>query len=191
MLEQTIAHIVQFTGTIEARDFDEFATKQFVVLPILRALGWNDSNLETLEVLPERRAANGKVDYALQHEAKPLVFVECKRWRVKIESDEASQRQIARYVFQQGIDLGVLTNGKTWDFYLSYKTHVSWRNRKFYSITLGNEQETVSAFQKYLSKSNVVDGSVKAEAEKIVQPKEDFVGIPDSNRINLSPSRQL
>ena len=52
-LKQIIDHIVKSTQTIEDRDFDETATKQFVILPILRALGWDDRNLETLEVLPE------------------------------------------------------------------------------------------------------------------------------------------
>ena len=52
-LKQIIDHIVKSTQIIEARDFDETATKQFVVLPILRGLGWDDRNLETLEVLSE------------------------------------------------------------------------------------------------------------------------------------------
>ena len=80
-LRQIIAHIVEFIETIKRKDFDEAATKQFVVLPILRALGWDDRNLETLEVFPENRTENGRVDYALQHQVRPLVFIECKRWR--------------------------------------------------------------------------------------------------------------
>ena len=75
-LTQTISDIVKFTGKIRDEDFDEAATKQFVVLPILTALGWNYANVDTLEVFPEFRVGNGKVDYALQNEGKPLVFVE-------------------------------------------------------------------------------------------------------------------
>ena len=183
MLEQTIAHIIQFTEIIEGYDFDEAATKQFVVLPILRALGWDDSNLDTLEVFPEQKAGNGSVDYALQLDEKPLVFIECKRWRVKIDTDE-SQKQIARYVFQNGIDLAVLTNGKTWEFYLSYKTHVPWKERKFCSIDLEKQREAVSDFEKYLSKSNVIEGRAKAAAESVVQPRVEPIGIQnwDTNR---------
>ena len=166
-LTQTISNIIKFTGKIRDRDFDEAATKQFIVLPILTALGWDCANLDTLEVFPEFRIGNGKVDYALQNEGKPLVFVECKRWSVSIEQ-EAPQDQIARYIFQEGVDLGIITNGKTWDFYLAYKTHVPWRKRKFCSIELGNEPETIANFQKYLSKPKVLDGSAKAEAERVV-----------------------
>ena len=183
MLEQTIAHIIQFTEIIEGYDFDEAATKQFVVLPILRTLGWEDGNLETLEVFPEQKTGNGSVDYALQHDEKPLVFIECKRWRVKIGTDE-HQNQLSTYVFQRGIDLAVLTNGKTWDFYLAYKTHVPWKERKFCSIDLEKQREAVSNFEKYLSKTNVIAGRAKAEAESVVQPHIEPIGIQnwDTNR---------
>ena len=183
MLEQTVAHIIQFTEIIEGYDFDEAATKQFVVLPILRALGWEDGNLETLEVFPEQKTGNGSVDYALQHDEKPLVFIECKRWRVKIGTDE-HQNQLSTYVFQRGIDLAVLTNGKTWDFYLSYKTHVPWKERKFCSIDLEKQREAVIDLEKYLSKSNVIEGRAKAEAESVVQPHVEPIGIQnwDTNR---------
>ena len=166
-LIQTISDIVKFTRKITEIDFDEAATKQFLVLPILTALGWNYANLNTLEVFPEFRIENGKVDYALQDEGKPLVLVECKRWSANIEMGEP-QDQIARYIFQEGVDIGVATNGRKWDFYFAYKTHVPWRNRRFCSIELDNQQEAIANFQKYLSKSKVIDGSAKEAAEKIV-----------------------
>lgn len=114
-LKEIIDHIIKSTQTIIDRDFDETATKQFVVLPILRALGWDDSNLETLEVLPEiptdpESGKQIKVDYALQHEGKVLVMIECKRWRENLEKSEHHE-QLAGYIFQRGVDIGVLTNG--------------------------------------------------------------------------------
>lgn len=172
-LEQIIAHIVKFTETIEHHDFDETRTKQFVVLPVLRALGWDDRNLETLEVFPESRTdpENGrqtKVDYALRYEGRVLVLIECKRWREDIEKSEYHE-QLAGYIFQRGVDLGVLTNGKTWHFYFAYKTDVLWRDRKFCSIELIKQEDAVSSFQKYLSKPSVTNENAKAEAEKMVQ----------------------
>ena len=166
-LTQTISDIVKFMGKIRDKDFDEAATKQFIVLPILAALGWNHANLDTLEVFPEFRIGSGKVDYALQHEEKPLVLVECKRWSASIEMEQP-QDQIARYIFQEGVDLGVVTNGRKWDFYFAYKTHVLWRNRRFCSIELDNLQEAVANFEKYLSKPKVIDGSAKVDAEMVV-----------------------
>ena len=198
-LEQIIAHIVQFTETITKYDFDETATKQFVVLPILRALGWDDRNLETLEVLPESRtdpenSKQIKVDYALQHERRPLVLIECKRWREDLEKPEHHE-QLAGYIFQKGVDLGILTNGKIWHFYLAYKTGVSWRNRKFCSIELGERKDTIVDFQKYLSKPNVINESAKAEAKKTVQTDAERANIQVKDRTSssedLEPHRML
>ena len=59
----------------------------------------------------------------------PLVLIECKRWREDLEKPEHHE-QLAGYIFQKGVDLGILTNGKTWYFYLAYKTGVSWRDRQ-------------------------------------------------------------
>ena len=164
-LTQTISDIVKFTGKIRDKDFDEASTKQFVVLPILAALGWNYANIDTLEVFPEFRVERGRVDYALQNEGKPLVFVECKRWSASIEMEEP-QDQIARYIFQEGVDLGVITNGRRWDFYFAYKTHVPWRNRRFCAIELDNPQEAIANFEKYLSKSKVIDGKAQKRKQK-------------------------
>ena len=47
MLRQIISDILLCGNTIEKYQFDETATKQYIVLPILRALNWQDSNLYT------------------------------------------------------------------------------------------------------------------------------------------------
>ena len=49
-LTQTISDIVKFMGKIRDKDFDEAATKQFVVLPILIALGWDYANIDTFGI---------------------------------------------------------------------------------------------------------------------------------------------
>ena len=174
-IEHIIAHIVEFAETIGDRKFDEAATKQFIVLPILRSLGWDDRNLETLEVFPETRTSpesdtRTRVDYALRHEGRELVFIECKRWG---EDLEKHREQLARYIFQKGVDLGVLTNGNTWDFYYAYKTDVPWDDRKFCTIKLNNQKDAVTHFQRFLSKRNVTNGKAKAAAEERVQPSSE------------------
>ena len=174
MLAQTISDIIQCRQTIENHKFDESATKQYIVLPILRSLDWKDDNLYTLEVFPEKRVGDGKVDYALQHDQTSLVFVECKRWGASIEKYQA---QICQYAFQAGIEIAVITNGKIWDFYLPNLTStpdrriIPWEDRIFCSIDLEIQLEAVSDFQKYLSKSNVEQGKAKAEAQEAFQPR--------------------
>ena len=174
MLTQTISDIVKCRETIEEHKFDETATKQYIVIPILRSLGWHDSNLYTLEVYPEQKVGSGKVDYALRHGETSLVFIECKRWGARIEK---FQEQICQYAFQAGIEIAVITNGKIWDFYLPHLTStlerriIPWEDRIFCSIDLEIQQEAISDFQRYLSKSNVEQGKAKTEAQEAFQPQ--------------------
>ena len=46
MLARTISDIVRCKQTIERYKFDESATKQYIVLPILRSLDWQEVNLK-------------------------------------------------------------------------------------------------------------------------------------------------
>ena len=184
MLARTISDIVRCKQTIERYKFDESATKQYIVLPILRSLDWRDDNLYTLEIFPEKRVGDGKVDYALQKDQTSLVFVECKRWGTSIEKYQA---QICQYAFQAGIEIAVITNGKIWDFYLPNLTSTSerrvipWEDRIFCSIDLEIQQEAVSDFQKYLSKSNVEQGKAKAVAQEAFQPQLSDTPLPRRN----------
>ena len=184
MLAQTISDIIECKQTIENHKFDEIATKQYVVLPILRSLDWQDDNLYTLEVFPEKRVGDGKVDYALQQDQTSLVFIECKRWGTSIERYQA---QICQYAFQAGIEIAVITNGRIWDFYLPNLTStperrvIPWEDRIFCSIDLEIQQEAVSDFQKYLSKSNVEQGKAKSEAQEAFQPQLSNTPLPRQN----------
>lgn len=181
MLKQTISDIMLCRSIIERYQFDETATKQYIILPILRALNWQDSNLYTLEVYPEKKVGSGKVDYALQQDNNAFVFIECKRWGANIEKH---QEQICLYAFMAGVDIAVITNGKMWDFYLPSKTtlpdriNVPWQDRIFCSINLEIQQEAISDFQKYLAKSNVEQGKAKVEAEEAFQPQRVDTPLP-------------
>ena len=184
MLRQTISDIVKCRETIEEHKFDETATKQYIVIPILRSLGWHDSNLYTLEVYPEKKVGSGKVDYALRHGETSLVFIECKRWGARIEK---FQEQICQYAFQAGIEIAIITNGKIWDFYLPHLTSTSerrtvpWEDRIFCSINLEIQQEALFDFQRYLSKSNVEQGKAKLEAQEAFQPQLSDTPLPRRN----------
>ena len=171
MLKETINGIREFPKTLKVDDFNEAVTKHFVVLPILRNLGWNCDNLENLEVFPEKSTESGTVDYALQHDGKSRVFIVVKRWPTGSGSDELYD-ETALYASQEEVDFVVLTNGKTWHFYLPNLPDVPWETRRFCSIELDNRAEAVSDFQKYLSKPHVLDASAREAAEAIVKKPE-------------------
>ena len=166
MLKETINRILRFTETLKVDDFNEAVTKHFVVLPILRDLEWNCDNLENLEVFPDKSTESGTVDYALQHDGKSRVFIVVQQWPTKPGPDELYD-ETALYASQEEVDFVVLTNGKTWDFYLPNLPDVPWETRRFCSIELDNGDEAVSDFQKYLSKPHVLDASAREAAEAI------------------------
>lgn len=50
-LRNTIAHILEHKQHLA--DANEATIQQYVVLPILRTLGWNDTNLASMEIIPD------------------------------------------------------------------------------------------------------------------------------------------
>ena len=174
MLAEIISDIILYKATIETKGFNEAAVRQFIVLPILRALGWRYNEFSTLEIYPEVETGAGRIDYALQHNMNPIVFIECKRWGVTLGDHLA---QLRRYSTQTKADIAVLTNGKLWEFYLpdrgsrSNNEQVPWQDRMFCSIDLESQQEARENLHKYLSKPNVEQGIAKQAAEEALQPQ--------------------
>ena len=174
MLTETISDIIRHKETIEEVKFNEYATRQFVIIPILGALGWKSNEFSSLEIYPEMETGAGRIDYALQHNRNPVVFIECKRW---VESLGSHLAQLRRYSTQTQIDIAVLTNGKSWEFYLpdrislTANESVPWQDKMFCSIDLEAQQDAGENLHKYLSKSNVEQGIARQAAEEALQPR--------------------
>lgn len=105
------------TGQIGALATEE-ATKTALVLPMLRALGYDVFNPE--EVVPEYTADHGikrgeKVDYALKLDGKPTILIECKTAGTQLDSRKASQ--LYRYFTSTKARFGVLTDGIRYEFF--------------------------------------------------------------------------
>ena len=167
-LRNTIAHILEHKQhLVEA---NEATTQQYVVLPILRALGWDDVNLASMEILPEYTVESKRADYALhiQRDRKPVVLVECKRWNQSIEKHE---EQICFYAYSGDIPLAVITNGKLWRFYLSQWKASSLSDRIFCETDIESRENAVSDLEKYLLKSNVASGEAALNAEIALEEK--------------------
>ena len=165
-LRNTIAHILEHKQRLA--EANEATMQQYVVLPILRALGWDDTNLVSMEVLPEY-AAGGQVDYALKVGQTPKLFIECKKWGAPLKKHES---QIANYAFNAGVAIGVLTNGKIWCFYFSWVEGKPVAERIFCEIDIGNIENAVSNLETYLLRSNVASGRTKQNAQKALKKKE-------------------
>ena len=167
-LRNTIAHILEHEQHLA--DANEATIQQYVVLPILRALGWDDTNLASMEVIPEYKVESRRADYALhiQREQNPVVLIECKRWNQPIGKNE---EQICFYAYSGNVPLAIITNGKLWRFYLSRWEASSLSDRIFCETAIENRENAVSDLEKYLLKANVISGESELNAEIALEEK--------------------
>ena len=180
-LEQTLKTAVNRLRSGHLKN--EAQVKQAVILPILRKLGWDDTDPE--EFQPEYSAGNGLVDYALLDRGSPLYFIEAKRIGAL---DAGGEDQLFGYASNRGVPLLVLTDGDRWDFYLSMAAGVP-SERRFYRLELQLEHkipEYVEFFDEHLRKDRVVSGEAKRNAEQRhasnIQRERAQEAIPDAWR---------
>ncbi|WP_036223695.1 type I restriction endonuclease [Mesoaciditoga lauensis] len=167
MNEDLLDLINEFQRKKQLHGLDEAATKQGVILRILKYLGWDPFNTD--EIYPEYSVGGKRVDYSLRHKSKNKVFIEVK----KIDEDlEKHQKQLLDYSFSEGVKLAVLTNGISWWFYLPLNEG-SWEERKFYSIEIYDQEseDIVKKFEDFLSRENVISDKAVENAEKVYKNK--------------------
>ena len=135
----------------------EQAVSQSVVLPILDALGWPRSDPRF--VVPEYSVGSGRVDFALLTHGRATVFVEVKQPGLAGRADD----QLFRYAYHEGIQIAVLTDGKTWHVY-GPGLRGTINERKVAMVDLLNDDpaECVSRFERYLDRA-AVDGEAAEE----------------------------
>lgn len=155
-LTQTIERVKNLAGKVS----NEEATKQHIILPILQALGWDIFDPD--EVEPELSTGEGRPDYTLRLDGKPVVFLEAKSTKSlifsggKINMNHA--RQLTRYCFDRGVELGILTNGLQWALLKAFEPGKSVEERVILAVDLMS-QETAEAVKRlrWLSKENILN----------------------------------
>ena len=147
---------------------DESATKQAVVLRLLSVAGWDTFDIS--QIVPEYTVGNRRVDYALRPGTPNAVFIEVKR---PSENLERHQQQLLEYCFQEGVNLAVLTNGRTWWLYLPLQAG-SWEQRRFLSIDLEVQEPDIVGrrFLEYLAPERVSSGQAVRDAEALVESQQ-------------------
>jgi len=148
--------------------FDEAATKQAIILPILQMLGWNIFDIG--EVMPEFSTGSRRVDYSLKLDGSNKVFIEVKKTSEDLEQHE---EQLLDYSFREGVEIAALTNGITWWFYLPTQRG-DWKERKFFTIDLIQQdpRDAATKFTDLLLKTNVLSGTALENAERIYKDRQ-------------------
>ena len=165
-IEHALKHAAEMIG--RGLISSEAQVAQAVILPTLNALDWDYANPE--ECLPQYPVSGysegrGWVDFALLWKGAPLVFIEAKRLG---GLGIAGESQLFNYANRQGIPLLVLTDGDTWDFYLSMAAGIP-SERRFYRAELRRQEnflELARHFDSYLRKDQVTSGKARRAAEE-------------------------
>jgi len=152
-LETTLSDI---TARLRQGRFpNEQAISQGIVLRILQELGWD--SWDTNVVWPEYQTGEGRADFALCYPpSKPAIFIEVKQ----PGKAEDAVRQALEYAFHTGVPFIVLTDGKTWSFYLPAEQG-SYEDRRVYKLDLfeRSSNEAALTLDRYLARTNVESGT--------------------------------
>lgn len=105
--------------------FSEADVSSKFILPFLRALGWDISNID--QVKEQRRTLSGPVDYSLSINRKPKLLLELKKFDEQLDgyrevhgNRETFAEQATRYAWHLKVEWVVLTNFKELRLYNSY-----------------------------------------------------------------------
>lgn len=168
----------------------EEATKLAFVIPFLQALGYDVTNPN--EIVPEYSADFGtkrgeKVDFAVMHDGKPAILIECKACNHPLDPTHLSQ--LFRYFTTTEVHIAILTNGICYQFFSDLESANVMDSRPFLEFNMLDIQESLILDLERMTKSNFhLEGILTAAsdlkytrevklflAEQLVEPSPDFV----------------
>lgn len=168
----------------------EEATKNALVMPFIRALGYDPFNLN--EVNPELVADVGikrgeKVDYAIMFDGKPVILFECKIAGTDLGNVHASQ--LYRYFSVTDARFAILTNGTDYWFYTDLDAPNRMDAKPFLVFNLFDIRESIIDELKKFTKSafdvnqimstasqlKYTNAIKQVLARQLIDPDEDFV----------------
>lgn len=140
----------------------EEATKTSLIMPFIQILGYDVFN--PFEVNPEFIADIGikkgeKVDYAIMKDGKPIILIECKHYKEKLDPHNS---QLFRYFHTTKAKFGILTNGMVYRFYTDLVEPNKMDENPFLEFDITELKETelveVQKFHKsYFDIDNIVN----------------------------------
>ena len=160
----------------------EQATREMAVNPTLDALGWD--TFDPGEVAREYAVLDGRVDYCLRLRNRSRILIEVKRTGADLSEH---QQQLLRYAFQEGTDLGALTDGLVWWLYLPGGAGGSvWEQRRFFSLDLAREPaaKAAAALRGFLGRDETASGvaleAAQREFERLERARRVRGTLPDA-----------
>ena len=155
-LAEASSRVDRYRGT----NIGEQNTKVSLIMPVLRALGWDVEDLDEVRLEYRRSPRDKPVDYALMLQREPVLFVEAKGLGENLE-DRRWASQVISYAAVAGVEWVVPTDG---DEYRIYNAHalVPVEDKLFRSVRISEDVEETEHALRLLSKKEVREKSLGA-----------------------------
>ena len=167
----------------------ESNTIQFLIMPLLSGLGWDESDPE--QVIREYKPASKQrfrqsiaVDIALLEKGIPKVFIEAKR--LDREHTSEYDEQLAMYASHLEDGTAVLTNGRYWQIYAVAKGDPAFQ--RTIDVAEGDAESTARELNRVIGRDVICSGSEKAASNAPSHSRnhqETSVQPPSSDEIRL------
>lgn len=154
-LDAVLGTVRDRIGRYHAQSIGEQDTKATLIVPVLRALGWDVEDLEDVKLEYKRRSADNPVDYALFLLREPRLFIEAKQLGSRLD-DPRWANQFLTYAMSAGVEWVALTDG---DEYRLYNSHaaVPVERKLFRTVRISEPDSRPGDTLRLLSKSDLQD----------------------------------
>jgi Type I restriction enzyme R protein N terminus (HSDR_N) len=189
-LDVALATVRDRIAKYQRQSIGEQDTKAALIVPVLRALGWDTEDLEDVKLEYKRLASDNPVDYALFLLREPRLFIEAKALGVHVD-DHKWTSQILAYATVAGVEWVVLTDGNEWRIYNSHAT-VPVERKLFRVVRVADPDTRPGETLRLLAKGQMADHLIDVLWKSDFvdrQIKDALVGLfgpePDSGLVRL------
>jgi hypothetical protein len=193
-LDVTLATVRERIGKYQRPGIGEQDTKAALIVPVLRALGWDVEDLDEVKLEYRRRTTDNPVDYALFVSRTARLFVEAKALGANL-ADPKWANQMLGYAMAAGVEWVALTDGNEYRIYNSHAA-VPVEQKLFRRVLVADPatmpQDTLALLSKAqmadhlideLWKAHFIDRQIRATLEGL------FGAEPDPSLVRLIRSR--
>jgi len=181
-LRETLDDVAERIERYRDKRIGEQNTKATLIVPVLRALGWNVEDLDEVHLEYKFKSQDKPVDYALMLQRKPVLFIEAKGLDEDL-NDRRWASQIVSYAAVAGVEWVMLTNG---DGYRIYNAHapVALDEKLFRSIQISVDAPEAANALRLLTKDELrrkslqtlwqaqsIDNRVRQAVEQLFDPE--------------------
>ncbi len=193
-LDVTLATVRERVGKYQRPGIGEQDTKAALIVPVLRALGWDVEDLDEVKLEYRRRPSDNPVDYALFVSRTARLFVEAKALGANLNEPKWANQMLG-YAMAAGVEWVALTDGNEYRIYNSHAA-VPVEQKLFRRVLVADPatrpQDTLALLSKAqmadhlideLWKAHFIDRQIRATLEGLFGPE------PDPSLVRLIRSR--